>query len=288
MALAENALMPRAPRVPNAASWRSVARRDRAADGQFVYVALTTSIYCRPSCPARLPHRRNMRILRSATEAERRGYSACLRCHPGSLAPAEAGVTAALHHICSDPDLTITLKSLSLISGLSPNHLQRMFTRIIGVSPKAFLDHHRLTRFKALVRRAKSVSGASYAAGYGSIRAVYEKTGKGLGMTPATYRAGGTGATVRYSMASVPWGRVVVATTARGICMVSVSERDEALAAAVAIEFPRATLVRERRMPAPWLAALRACQLEDPVLTRLAVAVRMDVFQAKVWGALPH
>jgi AraC family transcriptional regulator, regulatory protein of adaptative response / methylated-DNA-[protein]-cysteine methyltransferase len=278
--------MTRAPRMSTAASWRSVALRDRGADGQFVYVALTTSIYCRPSCPARLPHRRNMRILRSATEAERRGYSACLRCHPGSLAPAEAAVTAALHHIRTDPDLIVTLKSLSRISGLSPNHLQRMFTRIVGVSPKVFLDHHRLTRFKGLLRHAKSVSGASYAAGYGSIRAVYEKTDKSLGMTPAIYRAGGTGATVRYAMASVPWGRVVVASTERGICMIRVGARDADLAAEVAIEFPRATLVRERRMPTPWMAALRICQIEDPVLTGLAVAVRVDVFQAKVWSAL--
>jgi AraC family transcriptional regulator of adaptative response/methylated-DNA-[protein]-cysteine methyltransferase len=108
----------------------------------------------------------------------------------------------------------------------------------VGVSPKVFLDHHRLTRLKGLLRCAKSVSSASYAAGYGSMRAVYEKTGKGLGMTPAIYRAGGTGATVRYSMASVPWGRVVVATTERGICMVRVSEQDDALAAEVALEFP--------------------------------------------------
>jgi len=266
--------MTKGPRTPSGASWRSVARRERAADGQFVYVALTTSIYCRPSCPARLPHRRNVLILRSATEGERRGYSACLRCHPGSLAPAEAGVMAALDHIRT--------------GGLSPNHLQKMFTRIVGVSPKVFLDHHRLTRLRGLLRRGESVSRASYAVGYGSIRAVYEKTGKGLGMTPAIYRAGAAGETVHYSIASVPWGRVVVAGTERGICMVRVSRRGETLAADVGLEFSRAILVRESRMPVLWTAALKTCQVEDPLLTRLAADVRMDVFQAKMWSALSH
>lgn len=280
--------MTKGPRTPSGASWRSVARRERAADGQFVYVALTTSIYCRPSCPARLPHRRNVLILRSATEGERRGYSACLRCHPGSLAPAEAGVMAALDHIRTGLDLPITLKSLSRVSGLSPNHLQKMFTRIVGVSPKVFLDHHRLTRLRGLLRRGESVSRASYAVGYGSIRAVYEKTGKGLGMTPAIYRAGAAGETVHYSIASVPWGRVVVAGTERGICMVRVSRRGETLAADVGLEFSRAILVRESRMPVLWTAALKTCQVEDPLLTRLAADVRMDVFQAKMWSALSH
>jgi AraC family transcriptional regulator of adaptative response/methylated-DNA-[protein]-cysteine methyltransferase len=142
-----------------------------------------------------------------------------------------------------------------------------MFTRIVGVSPKVFLDHHRLTRLRGLLRRGESVSRASYAVGYGSIRAVYEKTGKGLGMTPAIYRAGAAGETVHYSIASVPWGRVVVAGTERGICMVRVSRQGETLAADVGLEFSRAILVRESRMPVLWTAALKTCQVEDPLLT---------------------
>ena len=59
------------------ATWQTVLQRDRLQDGNFVYVALTTGIYCRPSCPARHPHRRNVVIVESVAKAERLGYAAC-------------------------------------------------------------------------------------------------------------------------------------------------------------------------------------------------------------------
>jgi AraC family transcriptional regulator of adaptative response/methylated-DNA-[protein]-cysteine methyltransferase len=101
-------------------SWQAVLKRDRLRDGQFVYLALTTGVYCRPSCPARHPHRRNALLLGSAPEAERLGYAACRRCHPDSLAPAERSIKAALLYIEVHLDQTITLNTLSQVSGLSP------------------------------------------------------------------------------------------------------------------------------------------------------------------------
>jgi hypothetical protein len=80
----------------NAIAWRAVFRKDRRHDGKFVYGAVTTGIYCRPSCPARNPKPGNIRMFGTADEAERQGYRACLRCHPNSLVPAERSVQAVL------------------------------------------------------------------------------------------------------------------------------------------------------------------------------------------------
>src|ERR1700720_3058091 len=81
------------------AAWQAVLKKDPHYDGKFVYAAVTTGIYCRPSCPARNPHRRNTLIFLTKTEAERRGYVSCLRCRPNSLTPAERSIKAALEYI---------------------------------------------------------------------------------------------------------------------------------------------------------------------------------------------
>jgi AraC family transcriptional regulator of adaptative response/methylated-DNA-[protein]-cysteine methyltransferase len=179
--------------------WHAVVKKDRHYDGKFVYAAVTTRIYCRPSCPARNPHRRNTLIFLTTAEAERQGYISCLRCHPNSLTPAERSIKAALDYIEAHLDQTITLSTLSQVSGFSPHHLQETFKRIIGLSPKSFCDARRIARFKQHLRAGQSISNACYEVGDGSSRAPYEKTRKGLGMTPAVYRHGGKGIHICYA-----------------------------------------------------------------------------------------
>jgi AraC family transcriptional regulator of adaptative response/methylated-DNA-[protein]-cysteine methyltransferase len=140
--------------VPEETAWDAVLKKDRHYDGKFVYAAVTTGIYCRSSCPARNPQRRNTLIFRTVEEAERQGYVACLRCHPNSLAPAEKSIKAALDHIETHFDQTITLNTLSQVSGLSPHHLRETFKRIVGLSPRAFCDARRISRFKQCLRWA--------------------------------------------------------------------------------------------------------------------------------------
>jgi AraC family transcriptional regulator, regulatory protein of adaptative response / methylated-DNA-[protein]-cysteine methyltransferase len=273
---------------PTDASWRAVSRRDRHFDGRFVYVALTTNIYCRPSCPARLPHRKHVLILTSAAEAERTGYSACRRCHPGadSFAPAEKSIRLALEFIEAHLDHSITLRSLSRASGLSPNHLQRVFTRIVGLSPKAFGDFRRLDRLKSLLRRGVPVSGAAYEVGYGSLRALYEKAGRGLGMTPGAYQRGGEGVRVRYALAEVSLGHTLVAATRAGICALALGSRADDLVRELVSELPLAALSHEAPISSQWLQTLRRAEREDPLFLRLADSTRRDVFRAKVWNVL--
>lgn len=176
---------------------------------------------------------------------------ACRRCHParGSLAPAEKSVKAAVEYIETHLDHSTTLRTLSQAAGLSPNHLHQIFTRIVGLSPKAFRDYRRLARLKEYLRRGESVTSASYAAGYGSIRALYEKAYKALGMTPATYRGGGLRENIRYMTSSVTFGRLLLAGTDRGVCAVLLGDDEDALLAALAKEFSRSTLSREDSPP---------------------------------------
>jgi AraC family transcriptional regulator of adaptative response/methylated-DNA-[protein]-cysteine methyltransferase len=223
-------------------------------------------------------------IFLTAEEAEREGYVACLRCHPNSLTPAERSITAALDYIEAHLDQTITLNTLSQVSGLSPHHLQETFKRIVGLSPKAFCDARRIARFKQYLRAGQSVSSACYEVGYGSSRALYEKTKKGLGMTPAVYRHGGKGIRIRYTITDSAFGSVLIAGTERGPCSVLLGEDEDLLLRELHEEFPGAAFKQESF--ANWKAAVLSCQGEDPLLSKLPVSLRGRVFQARVWDSL--
>src|SRR5690242_4918552 len=193
------------------AAWESVLRRDRSCDRKFVYVAVTTGIYCRPSCPSRRPYRHHALIFSSAAEAEGAGYVACLRCHPSSLTRAEKSIKAALDHIEEHFDRRISLQELSQVSGLSPNHLQETFKHFVGIAPKAFCNARRFIRFKQLLRAGESVSRACYEVGFGSSRGLYEKASRWLGMTPRTYQRRGEGTVIRYALTQSFLGRLLLA-----------------------------------------------------------------------------
>jgi AraC family transcriptional regulator of adaptative response/methylated-DNA-[protein]-cysteine methyltransferase len=264
--------------------WHAVVKKDRHYDGKFVYAAVTTGIYCRPSCPARNPQRRNTLIFLTGEEAERQGYVACLRCHPNSLTPAEKSIKATLDYIEAHLDQTITLNTLSQVSGLSPHHLQETFKRIVGLSPKAFCNARRIAHFKQYLRAGQSISSACYEVGYGSSRALYEKTKKGLGMTPAVYRHGGKGIRVCYVITDSMFGRVLVAGTQQGLCAVLLGEDEDLLLRELHEEFPAAVFKQESS--AKWKAAVLSCQGEDPLLLKLPASLRGRVFQARVWDSL--
>ena len=196
--------------------WRAVLERDRRWDGRFVYAVETTTVYCRPSCPSRRPLRKNVRFLSSAAAAERQGYRACLRCRPQqALAPAEAVVERVRALLAGDIQPPPSLAELARSVSLSPSHLQRLFKRHTGLSPKAYLDARRFQQLKHALRTEDGVSAAIYAAGYRAPSRAYAKTGTRLGMTPSVYRAGGAGQRITYAVATSSLGRTLVATTAR-------------------------------------------------------------------------
>jgi len=161
--------------------WRAVLDRDALADGTFVFGVLTTGVYCRPSCPARRPLRRNVRFYETPGAAEREGLRACLRCKP--LDPS-AGKAKLAERLCrymeANSGQKITLTTLSKVAGISRFYLQRLFTAEVGVSPAEYLQACRFAQFKQGLR-GRSVTDAWAEAGYGSSSRVYETARSRLG-----------------------------------------------------------------------------------------------------------
>jgi AraC family transcriptional regulator of adaptative response/methylated-DNA-[protein]-cysteine methyltransferase len=269
-------------------AWNAILKRDRHHDGRFVYAALTTGIYCRPSCPARHPQRRNTLLFATAAEAEREGFIACRRCYPetDSLTRAETSVKAALEWIEAHPQHPITLATLSQVTGLSSNHLQQTFKRLVGLSPKVFGDARRLAHFKRFIKQGMSVSNASYMAGYGSSRALYEKASKGMGMTPGGYGRGGEGTDIHYAVFHAGLGRTLIAGTDRGICAILIGDDQKQLTESLRSEFPEALLERKQVVPGKWQAAVKSCGRERRLLCELPLDLRCRIFEAKLWSVL--
>lgn len=274
-------------------NWQAVARRASEADGRFVYAVSTTGIYCRPSCPSRRPLRRNVEFFPLPEAAERAGYRACQRCRPKEET-ADDPARERVRRACGLIDAALEegesgVPSLALLGktlATSPFHLQRLFKRYLGISPREYADARRLDRVKSRLAEGEDVSAALYGAGYGSSSRLYERAGSQLGMTPATYRRGGAGVVIFYAGARTPLGRLLVAATEKGICAVMLGETEAALAADLKAQYAAAEIRHEQQRLGPWLEALVAhLQGKLPDL-HLPLDLRATSFQWRVWREL--
>ena len=181
-----------------------------------------------------------------------------------------------------------TLQALAEAVGLSASHLQRRFVARFGLSPAEYLAQRKLGTLKSALKAGSDVSAALYDAGYGSPSRVYETGAAKLGMTPARYRAGGAGEDIRWSVVETALGPALVATTARGICMVELGVDGMALEARLRAEFPGARLQQVDAGRDEFLAP-RVRAVADALAgkrARVPVDLIGTAFQKKVWDAL--
>ena len=266
--------------------WDAVLARDPRDD--FVYAVRTTRVYCRPSCPSRRPRPENVTFFRLGAEAERHGFRACRRCRPdrSGADPRTARVEATCRTLAACVGVTPALDALAAQVGTTPDMLRRDFRRVLGVSPKQYADALRVERLRAELRDGRDVTGALYSAGYGSSSRLYEQSDARLGMTPASYGAGGAGATVAFTTSASPLGRLVVATTERGLCWIALGPDDAALEQRLRSELPAADIARDDSgLTSAVGEVLRRIGGEVPAID-LSVDVRGTAFQQRVWHEL--
>ncbi len=275
------------------ARFAAVARRDRSADGRFVFAVRTTGIYCRPSCPARPALRRNVVFFPDAAAAASAGFRPCRRCRPDADAADGAGrrdharVALACRLIDgAEAGAPPALAALARAAGLSPWHFHRVFRRVTGVTPKAYADGRRAERLRTALGAGGSVTAAGYDAGFNASSRLYADAPRRLGMRPATYRCGGKGVTVAVAIRPSSLGLVLVAATASGIAAIALGDEADALRQDLARRFPHATL-RDGDAAFEALVARAVALVETPgVPCELPLDVRGTAFQLRVWQAL--
>jgi AraC family transcriptional regulator of adaptative response/methylated-DNA-[protein]-cysteine methyltransferase len=254
-----------------------------------VYGVHSTGVYCRPSCPSRRPRRERVAFFDTPAAARAAGLRACRRCRPDEPAAADPWIDKIrracvyLSNIEGPPRLAALARRL----GGSPYHVQRNFKRLVGVTPREYAEACRLHKVKRGLRRAVDVTTAMMDAGYSSSSRFYERAVPKLGMSPSSYRRGGEGATITYTIVGSPLGRLLVAATGRGVCAVTMGSTDAEMADALGREYPAATIAPAGDASlARWTEAILAHLDGRRPRLDLPLDVQATAFQWQVWQAL--
>lgn len=266
--------------------WQIALAKDRRFDGAFVTGVHSTGIYCRPSCPARAPLRRNVRFYATPQEAAKAGLRPCKRCSPHTQSAEEACVLAAIAAIRDTG--AMTLEALADLTGYTPTHFQRLFKRTVGLSPAAFARALREERVREGLSRGLNVTEALANAGYGGSEQFYAETKGRLGMKPSDWSRGGAGKRVHWAVLPTSLGPMLVAATDKGVCCLAFGEGEAELQA----RFPRADLVPAGEDFRELFAqVVEAVEQPGPGSAAIPLDVKGTAFQQRVWEELrriPH
>lgn len=266
--------------------WHATVNRDARADGSFVLAVRSTHIYCRPSCPAKRPLRRNVVFFRTREEAEKQGYRPCLRCRPNEAAAPALLVARAAKRLAQSNEDTLRLAQLARELGTTSKTLRRAMRQVAGLAPRELAEALRLKRFKSLLRAGRSITDALYETGYGSSSRVYERSNAQLGMTPATYQKGGKGMKIEYTIAKSPLGKVLVAATERGVSAVYLGEAQDKLVRELRVEYPRAEISAAAGHSQRWVREIVQRIEGRPAQEDLPLDLQATAFQRRVWQEL--
>lgn len=265
--------------------WRQVIARDARQDGHFVFAVRTTGVYCRPSCPSRRPRRESVEFFASNQEAERAGYRACLRCKPTQVSE-QTRYVERTRQLLDSAEAMLSLAELSKAVGISSFHLQRLFKRATGLSPREYQAARRVQKVKTELRKGEDVTTALYDAGYSSSSRLYEDAHQQLGMTPGAYRRGGAGMTITFAISPSSLGRMLIAATDRGLCAVHFGESSAELEQELRREFAAAELRRDDKALQRYFEPLLASLSGANTIVDLPLDLRATAFQKKVWESL--
>lgn len=268
--------------------WMATLQRDSFANGKFVYAVTTTGIYCRPTCSARKPLRKNVVFFSSCEDARRDGFRPCKRCRPQDLSPVDTNgeIVATACRMIETAEEIPSLQVLADAAGLSPHHFHRLFRSLTGVTTREYAKAHRAAKVKRELRESGSVTEAIYKAGFQSSGRFYSQSGASLGMTPTAFRLGGAGETIQFAIGDCSLGSVLVAATNVGICSIALGDSPEELIQQFQNEFSQADLLAGDEEFEKHMGFVIGF-LESPVAPLpLPLDIRGTLFQLKVWKAL--
>ncbi|MGH9583674.1 MAG: bifunctional DNA-binding transcriptional regulator/O6-methylguanine-DNA methyltransferase Ada [Bryobacteraceae bacterium] len=268
--------------------WPFVAARDANADGKFYYSVKTTGVYCRPSCAARLARPENVQFHATCEEAEKAGFRPCKRCKPNeaSLLEEHSRKIASVCRLIENSEQQPGLEELARHAGLSAWHFHRLFKAATGLTPKEFANAHRHSRVREKLKTTNSVTAAIYDAGYNSNGRFYETSNRVLGMTPSSYRAGGSRADIRFAVGECSLGSILVAKSGRGICAILLGDDPDALTRDLQDRFPRANFIAGDSDFEALVAEVVGFVEAPGTDLDLPLDIRGTAFQQRVWRAL--
>ncbi|MBL1097609.1 AlkA N-terminal domain-containing protein [Streptomyces coffeae] len=178
--------------------YEAVCGRDARFDGEFFFAVATTGIYCRPSCPATTPRRKNVRFFPTAAAAQGEGFRACRRCRPDAVPGSAAWNTRAdvvgraMRMIGDGVVDREGVAGLAHRLGYSPRQVQRQLNAELGAGPIALARAQRAHTARILLQTTGlQATEIAFAAGFSSVRQFNDTLREIYAATPSELRAAG-------------------------------------------------------------------------------------------------
>ena len=202
--------------------FKAFSGKDKSYDGVFYTAVKTTNIFCRPSCSAKKPLKKNVQFFATAREALFAGYRPCKRCRPmdiGNSTPEWVNKLMAL--VDKNPEKKLHDYELREI-GIQPEKARRYFQKQYGMTFHAYCRGRRLGKAFSQIRNGSQIDDAIFENGYEShsgFREAFEKT---MGFTPGKAVSKNCIVTSLYES---PMGHILLAANDKGLCLAEFSDR---------------------------------------------------------------
>ena len=180
-----------------------------------------------------------------------------------------------------------SLETLADQAGLSPTHLQRLFTRWAGLSPKAFLQAVTLDHARGLLRDSASILDASYELGLSGPGRLHDLFVTHEGMSPGIYKAHGRGLNIQYGFHDCPFGRALILITSEGLAGLAFADhgKEKSALADMTSRWPEATYVESQQATAAYAKRIFESERWQPDQPLRIVFIGSD-FEIRVWETL--
>ncbi|WP_096085100.1 bifunctional transcriptional activator/DNA repair enzyme AdaA [Agaribacterium haliotis] len=193
-------------------------------------------------------------------------------------------VEQAIHFIRNNYKAQPSLEQIADAVGLSAFHFQRMFTEWAGVSPKQFIQFLSLNYAKTLLQQRKSLMHTAYQSGLSGSARLHDMFVRIEGMTPGEFKSGGANLSINYSFAQSPFGLVLIASTAKGICYLHFEQDKQQAQERLRNYLPNAHYVAKRDSIQE--NALAIFHGDWRALDKIKLHLAATDFKLKVWQSL--
>ncbi|WP_297585485.1 bifunctional transcriptional activator/DNA repair enzyme AdaA [uncultured Lactobacillus sp.] len=139
--------------IPNDQQWQAISDNNPKANGNFWYGVTTTQIFCKPSCPSRLPRRNNVVVFNHPSEALEAGFRPCKRCRPLEQTVSNQVWVDEIYYVLQTHYMQkLSLNELASIVHGDPSYLRHTYKKITGRTPQQRLTEVRLENASHLLK----------------------------------------------------------------------------------------------------------------------------------------
>lgn len=193
-------------------------------------------------------------------------------------------IAQAIEYIAANFRQQPTLDEIAEKVHLSPFHFQKMFSDWAGVSPKKFLQFLNIEHAKKVLQNNKStLFDAAFETGLSGTGRLHDLFINIEGMTPGEYKNGGEELNINYSLTQTPFGKVIIASTPKGICHLAFVTDEASGLSELKSKFPNAGYFNSSDYFQQ--NALQAFASSDKN-SQIKLHLKGTPFQLKVWEAL--